>query len=205
MVLNVFIFEVSHEECDVTQFNQLNLNSSFSIWLLFIWLICWFMWKQWWRVGLLYNIEVIEDTVRHHEEFSNVFSSIVLLVIMIKAEFSPVNCTLSSHYLVNFPCQMPSYEFKNHLRNIKYFILKDIVIHVLIFGICSSLIFVTVQQSGMPSALYRLWEMATVKSLQSNFPRAESTRRPSFEWLTRFIPRKRSHHFQVLISYPALL
>ena len=124
LVLNVFIFEASHEECDVTQFNQLNLNSSFSIWLLFIWLICWFMWKQWWRVGLLYNIEVIEDTDRHHEEFSNVFSSVVLLVIMVKAEFSPVNCTLSSHYLVNFPCQMPSYEFKNHLRNIKYFLLK---------------------------------------------------------------------------------
>ena len=31
-----------------------------------------------------------------------------------QAEFSPVNC----------PCQMPSDEFKNHLRNLKYFLLK---------------------------------------------------------------------------------
>ena len=31
---NVFIFEASHEECYITQFNQLNLNSCFSIWLL---------------------------------------------------------------------------------------------------------------------------------------------------------------------------
>ena len=28
-LLNVFIFEASHEECDMTQFSQLNLNSSF--------------------------------------------------------------------------------------------------------------------------------------------------------------------------------
>ena len=124
MVLNVFIFEASHEECDVTQFYQLTLNSSFSIWLLIIRLICWFMWKQLLRVGLFYSIKVIEDTVRHHEEFSNVFSSIVLFIIIVKAEFSTVNCPFSSHYLVNFPCQMPSYEFKNHLRNIKYFLLK---------------------------------------------------------------------------------
>ena len=76
--------------------------------------------KSW----LLYNMKVIEDTVRHHKEFSNAFSSIVLFVIMVIAEFSSVNCPLSSHYLVNFLCQMPSYEFKNHLRNIKYFLLK---------------------------------------------------------------------------------
>ena len=29
LVLNVFIFEASQEECDVTQFNQLDLNSFF--------------------------------------------------------------------------------------------------------------------------------------------------------------------------------
>ena len=33
-VLDVFIFEASYEECNVTQFDQLNLNSSFSIGLL---------------------------------------------------------------------------------------------------------------------------------------------------------------------------
>ena len=119
MVLNVFIFEASHEECDVTQSNQLNLNSSFSIWLLINWIICRFCW-----VGLLYNIKVIEDTVKHHEEFSNVFSSKALFVTMVQAEFSPVNCLLSLPYPVNCPCQMPSYEFKYHLRNIKYFLLK---------------------------------------------------------------------------------
>ena len=32
--------------------------------------------------------------------------------------------------------------------------------NVLIFAIYSGLIFVKVQQSGMPSALYRLWEIA---------------------------------------------
>ena len=34
------------------------------------------------------------------------------------------------------------------------------MIHVLIFAIYSSLNFVKAQQSGMPSALRRLWEMA---------------------------------------------
>ena len=61
---NVFIFEASHEECYITQFNQLNLNSCFSIWLLITWLVCWFIWKQLLRVGLLYNIKVIENTAK---------------------------------------------------------------------------------------------------------------------------------------------
>ena len=30
------------------------------------------------NVGLFYNIKVIEDTVRHHEEFSSILSSKVL-------------------------------------------------------------------------------------------------------------------------------
>ena len=125
LVLNVFIFEALHEECDVTQFNQLNLNSSFSIWLLINWLICWFIWRQLLRAGLLYNIKIIEDTVEeHHEELSNVFSSKVFFVFMVQAEFFLVNCPLSSLYPVNCPCQMPSYEFKNHSRNVKYFLLK---------------------------------------------------------------------------------
>ena len=55
------------------------------------------MWKQLLRVGLLYNIKVIEDTVRHHEEFSNVLSSKVLFVIMVQAEFTPMNCPLSPY------------------------------------------------------------------------------------------------------------
>ena len=83
------------------------------------------------RVGLLYNIKVIEETVKHHEELSNIFSSRVLFIIMLQAEFSPVNCPLSPNkalpttpYPINCPCQIPSYEFKNHLRNIKYFLLK---------------------------------------------------------------------------------
>ena len=61
---NVFIFEASHEECYITQFNQLNLNSCFSILLLITWLVCWFIWKQLLRVGLLYNIKVIENTAK---------------------------------------------------------------------------------------------------------------------------------------------
>ena len=73
-------------------FNQLDLNSSFSIWLLINWLICLFMWKQLLRVGLLYNIKVIEHTDRHNEEFSNVFLSKVLFVIMVQAEFFSMKC-----------------------------------------------------------------------------------------------------------------
>ena len=91
-----------------TQFNQLNLNSSFSIGLLINWLICWFVYrseKPLLRVGLLYNIKVIDDTVRHHEEFCVIFSS---------KNFSFVNC----------PCQMLCDRCKNYLRNTKYFLLK---------------------------------------------------------------------------------
>ena len=33
-VLNMFTFEASHEQCDVAQFSQVNLNSRFAIWLL---------------------------------------------------------------------------------------------------------------------------------------------------------------------------
>ena len=51
-----------------------------------------------------------------------------------QTEFSPANCPFSpltnapppAPYLppLNWPCQMPSDEFKNHLRNIKYFLRK---------------------------------------------------------------------------------
>ena len=69
-VLNVFIFYASHEECDVARFNQLNLNSSFSIGLSINWL-------NWWVT------------------FSHQIESYVF-VIMVQAEFSPVNSPLSS-------------------------------------------------------------------------------------------------------------
>ena len=65
--MNVLIFEASHGECDVTQFSQLNLNSSFFQWFI----ICRFIyinlqkWKQLLNVGLLCNIKVIEDTTRN--------------------------------------------------------------------------------------------------------------------------------------------
>ena len=42
--LELFILET--EECDVTQFNQINLNSSFSIGLLINWLTCWFIYRS---------------------------------------------------------------------------------------------------------------------------------------------------------------
>ena len=42
----------------------------------------------------MYNIKVIEDKVRYQEEFRNIFSSKVF-VIMVQAEFCPVNCPLS--------------------------------------------------------------------------------------------------------------
>ena len=51
--------------------------------------------KQLLRVKLLYKIKAVEDTVKHQEEFSNVLSSKVLFVIMVQAEFSPVNCPVS--------------------------------------------------------------------------------------------------------------
>ena len=48
--------------------------------------------KQLLRVGLLYKIKAIEDTVKHQEEFNNMLPSKILFVIMVQAEFSPVNC-----------------------------------------------------------------------------------------------------------------
>ena len=83
-VLKLFISKA--EECDVTQFNQLNLNSSFShlaINSLINLLIYLQKWKQLLRFRLLYNIKVIEDTVRQERKS------------IIKTEFSPMNCPLS--------------------------------------------------------------------------------------------------------------
>ena len=92
-VLELFILEA--EECDVTQFNQLNLNSSFfhrAINKLINLLIYLQKWKQLLRFGLLCNIKVIEDTVRHNEEISNIFSSWVLCLMMAQTKFSPASC-----------------------------------------------------------------------------------------------------------------
>ena len=47
------------------------------------------------KIGLLHEIKVIEDTVRHNEEINNIFSSKVLFVILVQTEFSPANCPLS--------------------------------------------------------------------------------------------------------------
>ena len=77
---------------------------------------------------------------------------------MVQAKFSPVNYPLLPPSPFNCPCQMPSDEFKNHLRNIKCFLLKGNLDNV--FAIYSSLIFIKVQQSSMPSALHRLLEIA---------------------------------------------
>ena len=82
------------------------------------------MWKQLLSVGLVYNIKVIDSTAKHRDEFSNVYSSKVLFVIMV--QFNSSRWTVFS----------------------------------LIVEIYSSLIFVTVQQSGIPSALHKLWEIA---------------------------------------------
>ena len=88
-------------------------------------------WKQLLRFELLYNIKVIEDTVRHDEEINNIFSSSFVFVIMVQTEFSPANCPLPALITappplppLNWPCQMSSYESKNHIRNIKCFLLK---------------------------------------------------------------------------------
>ena len=83
-----------------------------------------------------------------------------VFVIIVQAEFSPVNCPLSPPYPANCPCQMSSDEFKNHLRNIKYFLLKG--------NLDSRSNLCNIQQSnfrkstksGMPSTLHRLWEIA---------------------------------------------
>ena len=69
-VFNVFVFETFHEEFDVAQFNQLNLNSFFSIGLIYSQ-----KWKPLERVWLLYNMGIIEDPARHHEEVRSIFAS----------------------------------------------------------------------------------------------------------------------------------
>ena len=69
----------------------------------------------------MYDTKVIENTVRHHEEFSNInfFVERFMSIIMVQVEFSFLTPSL-----LDCPCQMPSDEFKNQLRNIKYFLLK---------------------------------------------------------------------------------
>ena len=81
---------------------------------------------------------------------------------MVEAEFSPMNCPLSPPSPVNCPFEMPSNEFKNHSRNIKYFLLKGNLDSRFNLAIYSSLIFVKVQQSDLPSASHRLWEIAFI-------------------------------------------
>ena len=76
--------------------------------------------KQLLRFGLLYKIKVIEDTFRHCEEFSNIFSSEVLSVIIVKVEFSPVNCPLSPPPSLILPVKcllMNSSDLRSNLCN----------------------------------------------------------------------------------------
>ena len=84
--------------------------------------------KQLLRVGyciiVIEVIKIMEDTVRLHEKFRCIFCR----------KFFVCNngtgwiflCELSSlnPFPGNFPFQRPSDEFQNHLRNIKYFLLK---------------------------------------------------------------------------------
>ena len=67
----------------------------------------------------------MEDTVRYQEEFNNIFFvESFVFVIIVQAEFCMVNCPLSPPSPVNCSCKIPSDQSKNHLRNIKYFLLK---------------------------------------------------------------------------------
>ena len=103
-------------QCNLTQFNQLNSND---------WLICWFIYrseKQLFWIGLLYNIKVMEETntTRNSGTFLRrkfyVCNNGAGWILPGELSFlipSPVNC----------PDQMPSHEFKIHLRNIKCFLL----------------------------------------------------------------------------------
>ena len=78
-------------------------------------------WKQLLSVGLFYNIKVIDNTVRHHEEFSNVFFvESFVFIIMVQAEFYSVNCPLLPLSPVNCPC---------HLRN-ESFLSREGDVHV---------------------------------------------------------------------------
>ena len=99
--MNVLIFEASHGECDVTQFSQLNLNSSFFQWFI----ICRFIyinlqkWKQLLNVGLLCNIKVIEDTTRNSVTlFRRKFCLIVPVIWKIK-----VFCLGRGMYMYTLP------------------------------------------------------------------------------------------------------
>ena len=80
------------------------------------------------RFGLLYNINVIEDTVRHHEELSScVFAESFVFVIIGAGRILPSELS-SFNPIQHLPSKLPlsnAYDkFKNHLRNIKYFLPK---------------------------------------------------------------------------------
>ena len=76
--------------------------------------------KQLLRVRLFYKIKAIEDTVKHQEEFSNVFPSKVLFVIMVQAEFSPVNCPVSppTRLIVLVKCLLMNLKFVGNLDSL---------------------------------------------------------------------------------------
>ena len=76
------------------------------------------------RVGLLHNIKVIDDQWDTTKNSAKFFLESFMFVITVQCEFCPMNCPLSTPSQVNYPCEMSSDEFKNHLRNIKYFLQK---------------------------------------------------------------------------------
>ena len=111
------------------------------------------------KFGLLYNIILTEDTVRHHEEFRNIFCRKFCVCNNGVGLILPDELFSLTPSSVNCPCQMPSDEFKIHLRTVLLTKMKSCFTFQ-IFAKYSSLIFVKVQQSVMYSALHRLWEIS---------------------------------------------
>ena len=94
--MNVFISEAPDEECK---------------------------WKQLLWVGLLCNIKVIEQT--NTTRNSGTLICRKFYVCNNGAGWTlPCELSFLTAYPVSCPCQMPSDEFKIHVRNTKYFLLK---------------------------------------------------------------------------------
>lgn len=46
-------------------------------------------------VGLLYNVEVIEGRIKHHEKFTNIYIETFVNAITVLGELPPMNCCRS--------------------------------------------------------------------------------------------------------------
>ena len=71
--------------------------------------------------GLLYNVEVTEDRIKHHGNLLISFADTFVFVVTVLDEFSPMNCLLL--YPVNFHSKITPDGFKSNLRNMKFFLL----------------------------------------------------------------------------------